>query len=250
MHVSRLALFAGGVPDEDADNTGMADIDGGGDLPAPKSSVKSPPPSAKMTSPRPTSSKKPATKTATASFPFEITVNDELELLLPHHMFTWKDNLSNDRVTLMVLLPVGTTKEMLSPRVETGGLEVTMDYIWPPTMLNEMVPMFLGSENQKKFYQRGHIKISHYRDSIKALRCGDQNKRVKSVFRVDMPFRVEEQFAKEEVPRSVSIVKFKVGDNTVAKCLFMELMGLRDNYLGAGEIDEFAYDLGNLSLDD
>ena len=187
------------------------------------------------------------------SFPVEIAVNDEITLSLPYHMWSWKDHFNNDRVTCMVLLPVGTTKDMLIPRVVTGGDQIRIDYIWPNTMLSEKVPMYMGAVNvNTPFYPRGHIKVSNFRDSVRALKRGDERLVVKSVFRADTPFPVEEQFTSENVPTAISIIKFNVkgrdGKLHEAKCLVLEMMGVRDNYMSACTVEEFTYNLAGLSI--
>jgi hypothetical protein len=197
--------------------------------------------------------KTPSTKTPASTAPKERVVNDEIPMALPYHMWNWKDNDNNDRLTCMILLPVGTTKDMVSPRITSGGDEIKVEYIWPNAMLDVKVPMFMGSQSTEPFYDKGHIKVAHFRDSVKLLKRGDDKKQVKSIFRVDTLFTVEEQFTALEVPSPVSIVKFPVqgssGTPTQAKCLVLEMMGVRDNYKSVdGSIDEFICDMGNLTI--
>lgn len=215
--------------------------------PAPKTSGMGSPPARSRSTPTATPIAKQA-PTPSA----ELHHNDEIPLELPHHLFTWKDPANNNRVTLMILLPVGTTNSMLVPRIVAGGTEVTVDFEWPSTMLHELVPMFMGSRDGQKVYAKGHNKITNFRNSVKYLRRGDIKSVVKSVFRIGTPFMVEEQFTRDGVPSSVSIIKFLVGGDepTTAKCLVLEMMGVRDNYVVADEIKEFCYDLDSLSLDD
>ena len=210
-------------------------------LPTPKASASVPAPKASGSAPKvpgfqrnvasPPGAAGATNATRRPSAPREMAVNDEIPLALPYHMWPWKDHINNDRVTCMVLLPMGTTKEMLIPRVVTGGDQIKIDYVWPNTMLNEIVPMFMGATDvNKPFYPRGHIKVSNVRDSVRLLKCGDERLVVKSVFRADTPFPVEEQFTKEDVPSAVSIIKFNVkgptGSLTEAKCLVVEMMGV------------------------
>jgi hypothetical protein len=74
---------------------------------------------------------------------------------------------------------------------------------------------------------------------------------VKSVFRLDTPFTVEEQFTNIEVNLPVSIIKVPLGGSTPtqAKCLVLEMMGVRDNYKSATIVeDDLCVDLAGLAL--
>jgi hypothetical protein len=215
-------------------------------VPAPKASVPAPKVSAAPTPSNPASKK-------TSAGPTEHVVNDEIPMALPYHMWSWKDQKNNRRMTCMVLLPVGTTKDMLTPRISAGGNEIKVDYIWPNAMLDVKVPMFMGSTTSDPFYDKGHVKVANFRDSVKSLKRSDEKMQVKSVFRVDTLFPVEEQFTKFEVPAAVSITKFpvKIKDSApaIAKCLVLEMMGVRDSYQFTAEtIDEFCCDLADLTI--
>jgi hypothetical protein len=179
--------------------------------------------------------------------PKERVVNDEISMALPYNMWAWKDQKNNDRLTCMVLLPVGTMRDMVVPRVSAGGDEISMKYIWPNAMLDVRAPMYMGARGRDPFYDKGHIKVAHFRDSVKLLKRNDEKQQVKSIFRVDTLFTVEEQFTKIEVPSPVSIIKFPLSDGSQAKCLVLEMMGVRDNY-HTDNIDEFCCDMDNLSL--
>jgi hypothetical protein len=252
-------LLIEGVPRDEEENTAGDDTGStGATAPAGTSrtgaaaSSSTPTPKASGSAPKKATS---TTKTSTATAPTELAVNDEIPMALPFHMWSWKDSINNDRVTCMLLLPVGTTKDMLTPRVVAGGDEIRVDYIWPEAMLNERIAMFMGSKGAHPFYNRGHIKVSHFRDSVKGLKRGDENLKVKSVFRADTPFTVEEQFTGSEVPSAVSVIKFHVtgkdGIVSPAKCLVMEMMGKRDSYVSAPrsiDEDDVCFSLENLLL--
>jgi len=185
--------------------------------------------------------------------------NDEITLHLPHHLFSWTDDSDNARWTLMVLLPVGTNKDMLAQRIEGGGTQVVMEHVWPKILLHEALPMCLGGNMANPVYGKGHVKVVSFRDCVKQIRQGDELRTVKSVFRVDLPSPVEEQFTNFEVPAGVSILKFQVaaerdehgraiGDVEEAKCLTLEMMEVRTNCKSVGAISEFALDFSALGI--
>jgi len=184
--------------------------------------------------------------------------NDEITLHLPYHLFPWTDDNDNARWTLMLLLPVGTTKEQLSQRIEAGGTQLVIEYTWPKIMLHEIMPMFLGSNGVNAVYARGHVKVVNFRDCVRNIRQGDENQTVKSVFRVDLPSPIEEQFTDVEVPASVSMVKFQIAERDAsgmptgateeAKCLILEMMEVRTNYKSVGDISEFTLDFSHLDI--
>ena len=185
-----------------------------------------------------------------SGFHHELTENDENPLELPHHLLTWQNDELNNHLTLLVYLPQGTTAGQLNPRIDSGGESVSVEFVWPVSMLTEMVPMFIGSTNNKKVYDKGHVKITSFRKSVQQFRCFDSARPVKSVFRKELPFPVEEQFTDQEVPHPVSLARVLLSSGGVAPCLILEMMGLRSNYKRAAKIVEVTYDLSQLSLDD
>ena len=75
------------------------------------------PPAAKATK----AAKPPPTPPVNAGIPTtglkEMVPNEEHSLHLPHHQFQWKDALENDRITLVVFLPTGCTKDDVVPHI-------------------------------------------------------------------------------------------------------------------------------------
>jgi hypothetical protein len=242
LHFFLLIVESSGDTEDAAGGTGAPPT------PTPKASASAHTPNNPKQAPGAASASK-KTPASSAPPPKERVVNDEIPMALPYNMWAWKDQKNHDRLTCMVLLPVGTTRDMVVPRISAGGDEISMEYIWPNAMLDVRAPMFMGSRSTEPFYDKGHIKVAHFRDSVKLLKRNDEKKQVKSVLRVDTLFTVEEQFTKIEVPSPVSIIKFSVGDAAShAKCLVLEMMGVRDNYHTEADIDEFCCDMDNLSL--
>lgn len=207
--------------------------------PSARRGMKSPPPAPRMASPPPA--------------PREYVANDEYALQLPHHHFQWKDQSENTRTTLMILLPTGVQMSDILPRVEAGGTQVKLVLTWPSVLLDSKMPMFLGTSNGKPFYSAGHVKVTNFRDTVRCLKHDDETTVVKSVFRCSLPSVVEEQFCRDEVPEGAYVTVFGTATSGSAKkmaskCLFLEMMNLRTNYKGYGDVEEFDLDFESLTI--
>jgi len=197
------------------------DDDGGGGnngppLP-PAAAAKAAAAAARASSPTPRFASPPSTRKApppahSASYRTEMSPNDEITLHLPHHLFAWIDDNENTCWTMMVLLPVGTTKAMLLQLIEAGGNQIVIEHTWPKIMLHQLMPMFLGGNGSDPVCGKGHVKVVSFRDCVKNIHQGDEQQTVKSVFRLELPSPVEEQFSDLEVPAGVSIVKFQIAE--------------------------------------
>jgi len=210
------------------------------------------PPQRKAT---PTAAPASASKPAGIPLSDELVLNDEMSLLLPYHLFEWKDTSENMRTTLMILLPTGVTKEECSPRIVAGGTQIKMQLSWPPSLLDPRLPTFLGTRNGQPVYPAGHVKVASFKETVRLLKEGDERKVLKSVFRCNLPSTVEEQFCTKELPQSTCMVNFSIPseeDPTVppkpAKCLILEMMNHRTNYKAHVDIEEFALDFTTLAL--
>ena len=245
------------------------DDDGGGGggnngpPPPPAAAAKAAAAAARASSPAPRFASPPSTRKAppparSASYRAEMSPNDEITLHLPHHLFPWIDDNDNTRWTLMVLLPVGTTKDMLSQRIEAGGTQIVIECTWPKIMLHQLMPMFLGGNGADPVCGKGHVKVVSFCGCVKNIRQGDEQQTVKSVFRLELPSPVEEQFSDLEVPAGVSIVKFQIAERDLsgmptgtteeAKCLILEMMEVRTNCKSVGDTSEFTLDFSHLDI--
>ena len=223
--------------------------------PAPKMSTPTPKtatPTAKM------SNAKPSTPSFAGipGYDFqELAGNDEYMLSLPHHLFGWKDTMENDRLTLMVYFPMGVSKADVLPRIVAGGTQVEIEMIWPSIMTDPRLPMYAGTNGRVAMYGVGHVKVVSFRESVKRIKAGDESKSTYSMFRVDLPREVEEQFCDVDVPAALATVKYKVFSKKNpsappqdAICLVCEMIGHRSNYKDMFEIEDFAIDFENLAI--
>ena len=187
----------------------------------------------------------------------ELVSNDEYVLALPHHLFGWKDKMSNDRYTLVVYLPLGTAKEHIYPRISAGGTQVTVVLDWPDVMTNPLLPMYAGTTDGQPVYQNGHVKVASFQQAVKTKKKGDHaSTKLKSVFCCDIPNTVEEQFCDFDVPAEVATIRYFIAEKTddppapaqEALALVMELMCVRTNFNDAYNVQDFQVDFSKLSL--
>ncbi|CAB9531505.1 unknown protein [Seminavis robusta] len=244
--LQKAAAASGGPPGSDDDEE-MDDA-----VPDPK--PKTPKPKTpKPKTPKPKKTAASPMGSPPPSFPSELAENDEIPLELPYHQFAWTDSKEDKHITIMILLPTGTELDALEPRIESGGRQVTLALTWSQVLLSSRVAMVMGSRDRNTpFYPKGHIKVTNFRESVKVLKRNDAKRVVKSIFRVDTLFPVEEQFTDAEVPTKTYMIQFPLRGHRKewGKCLILELLGVRSNYKSSGKIEEFVYNFSGLNLDD
>ena len=190
----------------------------------------------------------PANGTSAAD-PAEFVANDELTLFIPHHLFGWKDVDDNHRLTLLLFLPTGCTKDDVAQHIVGGGTEVMVELLWGPEMLDQRLPMFAGTQDGTPYYDVGHVKVASFRDNVRRLKNNKESAIIKSTFRCKLPATVEEQFSDYDVPAAVATVKYKIASTGQrALCLVLEMMVLRTNYKSTGDIEDFAVDFDSLMI--
>ena len=80
------------------------------------------------------------------------------------------------------------------------------------------------------------------------MKGGDEEKKLKSVFCVELPTTCEEQFCGFDVPDAVATVKIRLDDGQEVLCLVLEMMATRDNYKSYSTVDDFKLDFDNLMI--
>ena len=169
----------------------------------------------------------------------------EREITFPYLCVRWKDSILNNRATLLVVPPSGTTPSMLSTVVGENGNEVKITYKWKDEVLHPEILSCLQVDSAgRQYYPTGHSKNVGLGEAIQSMKGGSSANNVESVFTIELPFQCEEQFCDLEVPQAMSFKtmitekKRKGLPDIVVNFYILELMGVRSNYQAVTAYEE------------
>ena len=151
---------------------------------------------------------------------------DESRITLPASVFSYLDEDQMQRVSVVLELLSSTRCADLEVVVEPGGRQVVIVHKWSPPMLDpQRLLKGLKCSKGKQRFTGSHTKVVALGQVIHTMKYSHRRREVESVFRINLPHQVEENFCNKDGHDGVYPVKCDGG-----LYLWVEMLGVRSQY--------------------
>jgi hypothetical protein len=177
-------------------------------------------------------------KKQTTSTAFEELIEEEIPLVLPHHVLYWKDSKQNERVAVIIHLVSGTKVNHIRVKIKDGQLVLRYTY-HEYFLADDLLTWSHTDVNGVPFFDGQHVMVVALRESIQNLRKVSSDQAVEAVMRVDIDIPTKEQFTSFELPATHAFKTYVVTPQSESfKFVIYNLMGTHSNYQAAEALRE------------
>ena len=152
--------------------------------------------------------------------------SEDTSLVLPAIVYSWPDRDQQTRLSVKVCLLSGVQPDDLQATIESGGLEVRMSIKWPSVLTCSQILLSGYRSGGLSCYPPDHTKSIALGNAIKELRFGRTGEEVLSIFKLPLPFQVEECFCAQEGHEGLDLLEF----SGRVYLLHLEMMKQRTSY--------------------